>query len=508
MLMFSAVSARLFEITLSGDEYVAKLQSGYTLEIGFERGDIYDCKGEKLVNETTEYYAAVPPDENMINEVKNYDLSNCETRLKSGYPAAVKVDSEFSSNDIRVYTVKKRYGNLCGAEHIIGYLDSEKKGVSGLEKSFDDVLSGGQITAEFTRSAQGKILCGRIPKKESDIVCGSVKTTLDKQIQQITYNAAAKHLKSGAVVVLDNNSGKIRAICSIPDINPNDLESSINRSDSPFINRALSAYNCGSVFKLCIACAGLENGITPQYNCKGYCNAGNVRFGCLKNHGNTDLTKAIAYSCNSYFVNLGQSLGADICYRYAKMFGFGSQNSLCDGIDDAKGTLNSIEDLRENAAALGNFSFGQGEITASPLQIASMVQCIANGGKRIIPTLIENVIDKNGKTTEYEPSAPVRVMSNDSAEKLCDCMRATVKFGTGKNAAIDGCDIGAKTATAQTGRFDENGKEYLQAWFAGFIKNDNIDYTIAVMADNGVSGGVSALPVFREIAQNIIQNKR
>lgn len=507
MLLFSAVSARLFTIALSADEYVAKLQSGFTLDIGVQRGDIYDCNDEKLVNESTEYYAAVPPDEEMISEVEGYDLSECEDTLKQGYPAAVRVDGGFSSDDIRVYAVNKRYGELCGAEHIIGYLDSEKNGAAGLEKAFDAELSGEKITAEFTRSAQGKILCGRTPQSVQKTVCGNVKTTLDKKIQQITYNAAVKNIKSGAVVVLDNKSGKIRAICSIPDIDPSDLESSINRSDSPFVNRALSAYNCGSVFKLCIAAAGLENGITPTYNCRGYCNAGNVRFGCLKNHGNVDLTKAIAYSCNSYFVNLGQNLGADICYRYAKLFGFGAQNTLCSGISDAKGTLNSIEDLRENAAAMGNFSFGQGEITASPLQIASMIQCIANGGRRIIPTLIESVTDKNGNLTKYEPSSPVRVMSEKNADALCDCMRATVKFGTGKNTAINGCDIGAKTATAQTGRYDENGKEYLQAWFAGFVRKDDMDYTIVVMADNGVSGGVSALPTFHEIAQNIVNIK-
>ena len=181
----------------------------------------------------------------------------------------------------------------------------------------------------------------------------------------------------------------------------------------------------------------------------------------------------------------------------------GAWDTLCGGISDSSGSLNDIDDLKRNPAALANFSFGQGQVMTTPLQIASMVQCIANGGKRYVPSLIKRTVDKNGKACEYESGAAVNVMSEKSADMLKKCMMATVEYGTGKSAKPNNGICGGKTATAQTGKYDEKGAEYLQAWFAGFIECENGSYSIAVMAENGVTGGVSAAPVFREIANGI-----
>ena len=159
--------------------------------------------------------------------------------------------------------------------------------------------------------------------------------------------------------------------------------------------------------------------------------------------------------------------------------------------------------MRRNPAALANFSFGQGRVTTTPLQIASMIGCIANGGKRYEPTLVESVTDKKGNVTKTAKKAPTVVMSKKSADVVKACMKATMCYGTGKSASPKIGISGGKTATAQTARYDKNGKEYLQAWFAGFVEYKCKSYSIVVLAENGVSGGTSAGPVFMEIAENI-----
>lgn len=504
VVMFSAVVCRLCYLMTENADAVTKLSSYHELVIGQNRGVIYDCRGRRLTNEQTEYYAAVPPDYEYISELSKTAISESQrSDFSKGLPVAIRVDSGFHSDKIVTVSVKKRYSSSTLATHIIGYLDSEKRGVSGIEQAYDDILSGEDITVSFVKNAKGKILCGITPTVNIPQNKGAVTLTIDKNIQQITESAAKKYLTSGAVVVLDNNSGKIRAICSLPSISPLDIAKSLDDEAKPFVNRALSAYNIGSVFKLCIASAAAESGKTITHKCTGSVRVGNIDFGCLKSHGEMNLETATAYSCNSYFIKLGERCGADSCFRMAKLMGFGAENKLCSGITSADGSLNDINDLRRNPAALANFSFGQGQVMTTPLQVASMIACIANGGKRYEPTLVESVTDKKGNVTKTAKKAPTVVMSKKSAETVKSCMKATMTYGTGKTAAPKDGTYGGKTATAQTARYDKNGKECLQAWFAGFVEYKNKSCSIVVLAENGVSGGVSAGPVFKEIADKI-----
>lgn len=500
IMLFSAACVRLTSLALDSDELASKISSFYLLELGVNRGEILDCNGLPLVNEKTEHFAAVPPDDESIAAIERYGADRAALeQLKSGFPAAVKVGADFYSDSMRVFSVRKRYQSE-SACHIIGHLDADGHGAAGLEKAFDEQLYGDQVSVRFRRNAKGEILCGVAPELSGEKTRGAVYTTIDKRLQYAAEAAARQYLKKGAVVVLDNANGKIRAICSVPTFDAENLAKSLDDPSLPFVNRALSAYNCGSVFKLSVAAAALHSGGEMTHLCTGSEKAGTVRFGCLRQHGRLDMEHAVAYSCNAYFIALGRRTGADECYRTAKLMGFGAETYLAKGMISAAGTLNSLSDLRQNPAALANFSFGQGDITATPLQIASMVQCIANGGKRYIPSLVEAVSDPDGVRTEYEVKPPVNVMTEQAAEKLRSCMVAAMKYGTGKSAAVSGAVCGGKTATAQTGKYDSSGKELLQAWFAGFVIKNGKSYTIVVMAENGVSGGVSAGPVYSKIA--------
>lgn len=497
---FCGVALRLCAIAMNQNEYTSMLQSGYVKYAGVRRGDILDANGKRLVNNAE--YSAVAVMPNSGDGAADFLDDSQKDELKSGEAVIAKADSDEDISGCVSVKMYERYAADLAA-HIIGYCDGTGHGVCGIEQAFDEYLYGGKVGFRLKRDANGDLLCGIAPEVVYEDKAGSVTLTIDRRIQQIAQNAAEKHLKSGAVAVIDNANGEIRAICSLPCFDRNDLQSSLDSNDTPFINRALCAYSSGSVFKLCTGAAALEYGSVGNHVCTGSEKIGSVVFGCLKRHGNMTLEGAIAYSCNSYFIALGQKVGADSLYRMAKLMGFGAQNTLCGGITDDSGTLNDIDDLQRNPAALANFSFGQGQVTTTPLQIASMVQCIANGGKRFVPSLVKSVVDKNGKATEYETGAAVNVMSAKSADVLKNCMIAAVDYGTGKSAKPSSGVCGGKTATAQTGKFDDNGAEYLQAWFAGFIEVSGGSYSIAVMAENGVTGGVSAAPVFREIANGI-----
>ena len=504
---FCGVIWRLGAIAMNSGEYTAKLSSGFLEYAGVRRGDIFDCNGERLANDGEYCAVAVLPND-VSSEIAMCLTDEQKNMLESGGAVIIKAkigsEAQKAAENSGLVSVKmfERYADEI-APHIIGYTDESGHGVCGIEKSFDEYLYGGRVGFRFKRDANGDVLCGIAPEVVYEDGAGSVTLTIDRRIQIIAQTAAGKYLKSGAVAVIDNASGEIRAVCSLPCFDRGDLQSSLARKDTPFINRALCAYSCGSVFKLCTGAAALECGCAGGHICSGSEKIGDVVFGCLKRHGNMNLEKAVAYSCNSYFISLGQKIGAQRAYRMAKLMGFGAQNTLCGGIADSSGSLNDIDDLMRNPAALANFSFGQGQVMTTPLQIASMVQCIANGGKRFVPSLIKSAVDKDGRVCGYDSSAAVNVMSNTTADTLKKCMMATVEYGTGKSAKPNGGVCGGKTATAQTGKYDEKGAEYLQAWFAGFIECENGSYSIAVMAENGVTGGVSAAPVFREIANGI-----
>ncbi len=499
--------ASVLYVNVQSYSTVSQSYNSTSITADTSRGTIYDCKKRPLVNSEYQYIAVVPPSVSYLSQVYKYQLSQTDiSRVASGFPICVQVDADFESDDIPVLKVPKRYDADALCAHIIGYLDDEGNGVSGIEKAFNEQLTGGELNVYFKKDALGNTLAGeeaQIQREDYDHV-GSVVLTIDKDIQRITATAANAFIEKGAVVVLENATGKIRAMCSLPDFSQNNLEASLNSTDSPFVNRALSGYNAGSVFKLCTAAAALEAGVSYTCTCKGYTDVGGVTFHCMQEHGTVDMQTALEKSCNVYFIELSQKLSATPLYNMAQNMGFGTSIELCDGIVADKGVLPELADIKRNPAALANFAFGQGSLLATPLQIASMLQCISNKGQRIRPSLIEEVTDQNGVLIEQAKlSAPTNVISEETAGTLLSYMVSVVENGTGKNAKPATGGAGGKTATAETGWKDENGNDMVQTWFAGVFPAKDPIYTVVVLSENGKSGSESAAPVFKKIADHV-----
>lgn len=515
--LMTVIMTRLFFIAANSDySEAAKRQSKYSVSISTTRGRIYDCNMRPIAGGKVLYRALISGggaaasvlEDNLTEE----QFERIEEKLKYNYPFAITVnDGSLSEYNIEVFKSEQRYSSVFPAVHTVGYTDVEQsKGLSGIEKAFDGFLSEakGEMKIVCEVDGTGRILPGG-ERDFTDTTENSkqgVVLTLDVDIQQIAEKAAEKYIKKGAIIVMEVPSGNIKAMASYPAFSPLDIQGAIENSDSALVNRCLAEYDVGSVFKLVTATAALEAGVPPerQYECTGSYNIGTNTFTCSgnKTHGVLDLDGGICHSCNLYFIQLAEEIGAERLLETAKSFGFGESIALADGFESCSGNLPDIEKL-DRPAALANFSFGQGELMATPLQITRLIGTIACGGNDVIPTLVEKTVDKYGRTVEYFPKGTSKMNINEStAQILGACMRDAVLNGTASPGGSDKITSAAKTGTAETG-IKLKGKKVLQAWYAGFFPYENPQYVCVVLAENGKGGGVSAGPVFKEIAEEM-----
>ena len=490
-------------------------QQTATLTVAASRGTIYDCHMDALTGDgNTEYSAAVVPGTEAAVAL-NQILPETERRaaglqIQKGCPFTLKLPAAVNVPGINVFPVKKRYADDQTAVHILGYLDGSGKGASGIEKAFERQLSsfGGKVTATYPVDAVGHILS----QKKCTVLDttgrsrAGVVLTLDRSIQQLAEKAAAKYLTKGAVVVLEVPSGKIRAMASVPAFSPNNVGAALHKDSSPMLNRAASAYSVGSVFKIAAAAAALEYGISPDeaYTCTGAIKVDGEEFHCFdgESHGKENMRQAVTNSCNTYFVHLMQKVPQDDFLNMAQRLGFGKSFQLAPSIVSAAGALPDLKSLSV-PCALANFSFGQGALTATPLQVAAMMNAVASGGTFTQPMLYEGLVDEHKAFTEKaETPQSERVMSTRTANLLRSFMKSSIDVGTSRKGKPDYGTAGAKTATAQTGVF-VNGTEQVESWFAGIYPYENPKYVAVIFAEGGDGGGTTCGPVFRMIADGL-----
>jgi len=506
LLMFFCI-VRLVELLTVSYE-AADLSNGYTVEIKDVRGNIYDCKGEKITDEKPFYYIIfLPCDEailRFVQETCGEEREEGLKKLRAKKPVIIKKEEAISGVGIYSYKSAKRYSNDLGLEHFVGYTDASGNGIAGLEKAYNDILSVESNTEIFFEtSASGEFLLGAKPNVSKQYSRGELYLTIDKDIQKIC-NTAAKQLKMGAVIVLEIKTGKIRGIVSKPGFDVYNLESAVKGDNSPFVNRALNAYSVGSVFKPLIAAAMLETSKEKfTYECCGYSDILGIRFYCNKQngHGVMNLNDALANSCNTYFYNAAAEVELRTFTELSLVLGFGKRTQIAKDIYTSKGSFTSLEQLQKSKANIANFAIGQGNIALSPLVLCNLYSAIANGGYYFSPELIEGYTE-NGKYYKTQSKSKTAVFSKNTANILKQYLINAVKFGTGKNALPEKFGAGGKTATAQTGRYINN-KEVLNAWFCGFFPEKTPKYVVCVFAEQAASGGSDCAPIFKKIAENI-----
>ncbi len=511
-----ALALRLMYVPLTHP--VQKATGSMSVLVDRSRGAIYDHSGRRLVHTQTKLYAAAKPTAaatQALRPVLGATLwESTAERLGKGALVVTPVDTaEIPCPDIAVLEAAPRYAKHQLAPHLIGYLKRDSGlGVSGLERSFDTLLeaAAGDLRVRLASDALGRGLSGAaLEVEQADYLSAAgVKLTLDAELQAIAQESMALHgLERGAVVILDATTGEILALASAPAFDPNDIAASLNDPDEPFLNRALGAYPIGSTFKCFIAAAALEQGCTGNetFACAGELNINGQIFRCNRQegHGEVDMGQALAVSCNLYFIQLVQRLELQPLLDLMALFGFGESAELAPQLSGARGNLPTMDELAVPAER-ANFSFGQGKLLGTPLQMAAATACLANGGVYHAPRLIKTIVAANGTEAPWpQTDGERRVISPATAEQLRQMMTATVEQGSGKTALPEVGSAGGKTATAQSGSFTKDGREILRTGFTGFFPAENPRYAVTVFCENGVSGSADCGPVFKWIANAV-----
>lgn len=494
------------------------------------RGDILARNGEKLTNSIEQYNLTIFPgkycnEEGQLDALSKILNKNTEI-LRSEIKALMKpkVIAENLSEDtvkqinqldmqgVVVSKAKARYGENI-ANHVVGYINkSDNKGVSGIEFLYDDVLK--VADEEYLAAlidARSELIPGLRYKKlhlPEPYGNNDVRLTLDYGIQKkVNQILDENKVHKAAVVVMDPKTGEILAMVSRPDFMSGQIENYFSVEDSPLLNRAISSYQPGSVFKLVVAAAALEKHIIKPkevFNDDGFINVDGIIFrGWDEKSGKRKLTfeEAIAYSSNPVLIQVGLKLGLDNLRSFAQTAGFGSLTDL-DFPNETPGNL--PKNNQYHRGELANFSIGQGKCEVTPLQMACFTSAIAHEGLMPSPKIVIQVNDRYGNSIEViKEKESKQIFSSQTAKLLKEMMLGVTTYGTGQAAYIKDGGSAGKTGSAETGKVNEKEQSINHAWFVGFAPFDQPKYTVVVFVEDGMSGGNIAAPLFRQIVESI-----
>lgn len=516
MVVFGLLIVNLGFIGLNlGTSTASQGSNEKSVVLGTSRGMIYDCNGSRLVNTESQNVTVCLPTTSAFNTISEFvtdeEKSTIYDNMSNGKISVFNSLQKFNENDIRSTSVVNRYSQNQPCVHLIGHLDENGDGAMGLEKAYNSYLKqqSGEIKAKWSVDALGHILLGEnIEFEKTDYLSpAGIQLTIDLNIQRIAENALLHHnIGKGACVVLDAETCEILACASVPEFNPLNLYDDIKNNDSPFINRALTPYTVGSVFKPFVAVSAIESNIEFTYNCTGSIDINGTVFKCNNStsHGFLNLKTAMEKSCNTYFIALGQKLGAEKLLTLCSSLGLGKSVELADNFYLKSGILPSSESIN-SLQALANLCFGQGELLVNPVQMAVAYACFANGGYYREPTLMKGIIDKNGDVIQrVKLPEKYKVLNGTTINKIDVILESVVANGNAIRAYSEIVTNHGKTATAQSGWYEDN-REITHTWFCGYFTFNQKTYVSVIFKEDGSSGAVDCAPVFKEISENIVR---
>jgi len=451
----------------------------------------------------------------------------------------------------------RRYTHPESTAHVVGYVAavSEKElsgdpllelpgfriGKNGIERQYDLALRGTTGTSQVEVNALGRVI-KELSRQEGQRG-QEVALTLDIGLQDY-LTERVKNEQGAAVVVMDAHDGGILALVSTPAYDPNQFAEGLNAAQwkelvsnphAPLTNKAIAGqYAPGSTFKIAVAAAALETGISPDHRvfCPGFVQLGNRRFHCWKKHGHghMDLLDAFRQSCDVWFYDVALKLGVDRIGQVAKKLGLGDRLGV-DLLGEKPGLIPTKKWKRK---ALGQpwhqgetlvVGIGQGYVLATPLQLAVMTARIVNGGKAVVPHLARDQIKGGDVGQRPEIIYPSIGLSDYTLNLMRQGMEDVVNHpnGTARKSQIAeaGMEMGGKTGTAQVRRISmaerERGvrkneelawRERDHALFVGYAPLDNPRYVVSVVVEHGGGGSKAAAPIARDALHEIQKRDR
>ena len=428
--------------------------------------------------------------------------------------SGVKVDEDY----------KRYYPYEDCASKVLGFTGGDNQGIIGLEVIYEDYLKGtnGKILA--LTDARGVELPEAGERRIEPIDGADLQVSIDINIQKYAQQIAEKALlqkqaDSVNVIVMNPSNGEVLSMVNVPEFNLNepyvlgmDTTGLTEKEKQDLLNKMWrnscmnDTYEPGSTFKIITAAAGYEAGVVTMedgFHCPGYTVVEDRRIRCHKiaGHGSQNFLEATMNSCNPVFVAIGLRVGVDGFYDYFKQFGLLKKTGI-----DLPGEAGTIMHQKENIGLveLATVSFGQ-SFQVTPIQLATTIGSIVNGGTRVTPHFAMQVTDGQGETKkQFTYKEGERIISEETSEKMQYMLEKVVSEGTGKRAAIEGYQIGGKTATSQT--LPRGSGKYISS-FAGFAPADDPQVLVLLIINNpkGIYyGGTVAAPLVRELFENIL----
>lgn len=429
--------------------------------------------------------------------------------------AGVKIDEDYK----RYYP----YNEL--ASKVIGFTGGDNQGIIGIEVKYDEYLEGINGKILTLTDARGVEIKNAGERRSEPVEGDDLYLSLDYNIQMYAAQAAVKvreekQADSVSILVMNPQNGEILAMVNEPEFNLNEpfalnteMDTELSEEEKQdalnkmWRNQCINdTYEPGSTFKIITASAALEEGkvsLSDQFNCPGYKIVEDRRIRCHKvgGHGAEDFTHGIMNSCNPVFIEIGLRIGSDRFCDYFEQFGLLSKTNI-----DLPGEASTIMHKRENIGQveLATMSFGQ-SFQITPIQLATTVSSIINGGNRVTPHFGVETRNAEGEVTHtfvYEQKE--HIVSEETSATMRYLLEKVVSEGSGKNAALEGFSIGGKTATSQT--LPRSEKRYISS-FLGFAPADDPQVLALIIINNpqGVYyGGTIAAPVCRDLFSNIL----
>ena len=430
--------------------------------------------------------------------------------------AGVKVDEDFK----RYYP----YNEL--ASKVLGFTGGDNQGIVGLEVKYEKYLKGINGKILTTTDARGIELDGVAEDRLEPEAGNTLRISLDYTMQKYALQMAEKvrtekQADKVGIILMNPQNGEIYAMVNVPefDLNQpfmlNNEETGENLTDEQrqdalnqmWRNGCINdTYEPGSTFKIITASAGLEEGavhLTDQFSCPGYKVVEDRRIRCHKvgGHGAENFVQGIQNSCNPVFIEVGLRIGVDRFFDYFRQFGLMDLTGV-----DIPGEAGTIMHKKENVGQveLATISFGQ-SFQITPIQLATTVSALVNGGRRVTPHFGMEVLSAEGKKVKtFRYNAKKHIVSEKTSQTMRELLESVVADGSGKNAYVEGYRIGGKTATSQT--LPRSANKYISS-FVGFAPADDpqILGMCVIYNPQGVYyGGTIAAPVIGKIFENIL----
>ncbi len=513
-------------------------------EIKAARGEILDAKGTVLATNKTVctisvIHSQIKEPEKIIRALsQELGLEEEEVRKKVEKVSSmerIKTNVEKESGDrireleldgVKVDEDFKRfypYNEL--ASKVLGFTGGDNQGIIGLEVKYEEYLKGKNGTILTTTDARGVELDGVAEDRIEPVAGNTLKISIDYNIQMYAQQMAEKVMEEKqadkvGILLMNPQNGEILAMVNVPEFNLNDPftlntenagvlsdEEKQDALNQMWRNGCINdTYEPGSTFKVITAASCLEEGVVSledNFSCPGYKVVEDRKIRCHKvgGHGAENFVEGIQNSCNPVFIEIGLRLGTENFYKYFEQFGLMGMTGV-----DLPGEAGTIMHKKENVGQveLATMSFGQ-SFQITPLQLASTVASIVNGGERITPHFGVSVQDDDGKEVEkFEYGHKKRIVSRETSETMKKLLESVVSEGSGKNAFVEGYHIGGKTATSQT--LPRSANKYISS-FVGFAPADDpkvLGMCVIYNPQGVYYGGTIAAPVVKNIFENVL----